>query len=197
MGEVLEAVIREHHDRGDYNAALTTALEGYSREVMGFLYVHTGSETRAGDAYSLLAEDIWKGLETFSWRSSFRTWMYVLARNAAFRLAKKQPAPAVRLSEISELAQRIRTQTLTYLRTDAKDGLAALRESLDAEDQQLIVLRTKRNLSWNEVAAIMIGSDDIDSENVKRGAARYRQRYKTLKQRLKEQALDAGLLSKD
>ncbi len=194
MNEALEQKIRQRCEAGDVEGAVTVALEGYGREVMGFLYARTRDETAAGDVFSLLAEDLWKGLPGFSWRSSFRTWMYVLARNAAYRHRKKRGPAPVGLSKVSKVAQRIRTETQHYLRTEAKEQLAELRGALDPEDQQIIVLRTKRGLRWNEVAAVMIGDDDLESAEVQRAAARYRQRYKKLKERLRARAREAGLL---
>jgi RNA polymerase sigma-70 factor (ECF subfamily) len=198
VNDALEATIREHHERGDHRAAVTAALEGYGREVMGFLFVRLRDEARAADVFSQLGEDVWKGIGGFGWRSSFRTWLYVLARNAAYR--EEQHAKKNRnvpLSEISDVVQRVRTETLPYLRTEAKDRLQELRASLDPEDQQLLVLRIKRRLSWKEIAAIMSGTEDLDDEEVARASARYRQRFKKLKDRLRDQAEQAGLLRRD
>jgi RNA polymerase sigma-70 factor (ECF subfamily) len=49
-------------------------------------------------------------------------------------------------SEISEIEIEVRTQTLTYLRTQVKDRMAQLREELPTDDQTLLVLRVDKQL---------------------------------------------------
>lgn len=191
MGADLEDAIRAHHDAGRYAEALTVALEGYGREVMGFLMIRLRrDETLASEAFSQLGEDLWKGIEGFGWRSSFRTWMYVLARNAASRQGRdRHRRDGVALSEVSEQVARVRTQTLTFLRTEAKDRFAELRAELSPEEQQLLVLRVKRGLSWNEIATILDEEVAMEDEAaIMRAAARYRQRFKSVKDRLRKRA---------
>lgn len=162
--------------------------------MLGFLFVRLkGDPTSAADVFSMLTEDLWAGLPAFRRESSFRTWMYVLARNAAHRYDRSSAAERRRrvpLSEIPEPAQRARTETRSLLRTGPKERLSALRAELDPEDEQLLVLRLNRGLGWKAVAAILLGVGDVDSPNVQRAAARYRQRYRALKQRLKSKLLD-------
>src|SRR5688572_1859886 len=100
---------------------------------MAFLMVRLRDETMASDVLAILAEDMWKGLAGFSWKSSFRTWMYVLARNAAHRYLSGRAAERERhvpLSQISEVVEQVRTGTLSFLRTQARDRFAELRSAL-------------------------------------------------------------------
>ena len=73
MQEELEAKIRSHFDAGELEEAATVALEGYGRELLGYLVATMRSEQDAGDVFSELSEDLWRGLPEFGWRSSFRT----------------------------------------------------------------------------------------------------------------------------
>ncbi|MCA9639679.1 MAG: sigma-70 family RNA polymerase sigma factor [Polyangiaceae bacterium] len=184
----LEAEISAFREGGDLRGALEVALAGYGREISRFLLVRVGDPVLAADAYSQLTEDLWIGLPTFEGRSSFRTWMYVVARNAATRLQRSQRSESKRsadLSEVADLAERARSETLTFLRTESKERLAKLRKELEPLDEQLLMLRVTRGLEWNEVVAILEGSVELDSEHQRRLAARYRQRFRALKNRLK------------
>ncbi len=185
----MEQQILASHAAGELSEALTRALEGYGDEVLGFLLVRLrGDSASAADVFSILSEDLWRGLGGFRGESSFRTWMYVLARNAAHRYMRASAAERRRrasLSEIPEPAQRVRTETLALLRTGFKERLASLRAELDPEDEQLLVLRLNRGLDWKSVAAILVGETDVEGVEVVRAAARYRQRYRALKVRLK------------
>src|SRR5207344_2871030 len=108
---------------------------------------------------------------SFAWRCSARGWAYTLARNAARRHAKSEKrrrALVVPLPEglSSQVAAQTRTRTETYLRTDVKNRMQELRQQLPAEDQQLLILRVKRELSWTEIAMVMVdgGLDATDAE---------------------------------
>lgn len=182
-----EERIRRHHDEGELQAALTVALEAYGQEMMGYLLVRLGrDETLAADAFSLLGENLWKGLPQFAWRSSFRTWMYVVARNAASRVRSDRHRRAVPLSQVSELVARVRTETLGFLRTEAKERFAEARAELSPEDRELLVLRLSRKLSWNDIAMILEGRSDPSPDELAKLSARYRQRYQAMKKRLRK-----------
>jgi RNA polymerase sigma-70 factor (ECF subfamily) len=198
MREVEEA-IRQHADRGDFKEAAHVALRAYGDEVYGFLVVRMRGEQDASDVFSDLTEDIWRGLPEFAFRCSFRTWMYILARNAASRFEKvptNQRRRRVTISKLPEAADRSRTATKPYLRTDAKDELSALRQKLDPDEQTLLVLRLDRQLSWADVALVMADVEDPSPDELRRLAARYRKRFEAIKQRLSELATEHGLLGK-
>ena len=98
------------------------------------------------------------------------------------------------MSKISEVAAKVRTETLPHLRTEVKDRFAELRRSLDPDDQALLILRVNRGLSWNEIAVVLDGASPNDEPAIQRGAARFRQRFQGLKKRLHERAERDGLL---
>ncbi|MBI4956330.1 MAG: RNA polymerase sigma factor [Myxococcales bacterium] len=188
----VEAEIRAARERGDLHAAATLALEAYGPELLGFLVSLLGDPDAADEAFAQLGEDLWRGLPGFEARSSARTWLYTLARHAAYRLVRgarvrnKYAAPA---SQISAVAEAVRTRTLPFLRTEARDGIARLRAALDPDDRALLVLRLDRNMSWTEVAAVLAP----DEEPV-RAAARLRKRFQLVKDRLRERARELGLV---
>ena len=200
MQEELEASIRSLFDAGRLEEAATVALEGYGRELLGYLVATMRSEEDAGEVFSQLGEDLWRGLPEFAWRSSFRTWIYALARHAAARFRRtpaNQRQRRVGLSMISEVADRVRTQTLPHLRTEVKDRFAELRETLEPDDQALLILRVNRGLSWKEIAQILDGAAVDDEAGLTRGAARFRQRFQVVKVRMHELAERDGLLDSE
>jgi len=196
--EELEATIRSHFDAGEMEAAATAALEGYGRELLGYLVATMRSEQDAGEVFSQLSEDLWRGLPEFGWRCSFRTWVYVLARNAAGRFRRaphNQRHRHVGLSKISEVADRVRTGTLPHLRTEVKDRFDELRQSLDPDDQALLILRVNRRMSWKEIAQVLGDGSLNDDTAVDREVALFRQRFQQLKKRMHALAKREGLLA--
>jgi RNA polymerase sigma-70 factor (ECF subfamily) len=58
----------------------------------------------------------------------------------------------------------------------------------------LLLLRVDRDLGWNEIAEIL-GDDSDDDAARTRAAARLRQQFQTLKTRLRDLAIEQGLLT--
>jgi RNA polymerase sigma-70 factor (ECF subfamily) len=200
--EALEEAIRRACRSEQLDDALTAALEGYGPEVLGFLVATLRREEDASEVFSMLAEDLWRGLPRFRWDCSFRTWLYCLARHASSRHRRSSRARERRfvpLSAISDVADRVRSHTLPYLRTEMKSGIARLRESLEPEDQALLILRVDRKLSWEEVARVLASEEDaeLDEAALRRASARLRKRMQQLKRSLRERAAREGLLGDD
>jgi RNA polymerase sigma-70 factor (ECF subfamily) len=195
-----EQRIRDAHQRGELDRALEAALEVYRGEIYSFLCARLRSESDAHEVFSQLQEDLWRGIAGFRWQCSFRTWLYTLARHAALRF-ERSPANQARrrqgLSAMSEQAQESRSKTRPYLRTDVKDRFAALRASLDPDEQSLLVLRVDRGLSWEDVARVLADDATSDEAELRRRAANLRQRFRQLKKGLRERALAEGLLDEE
>lgn len=201
----LEQDVRDRCARGDVSGAATAAIRGYGPEILGFLVALHRDEEDARDVFSTFGEALWRGLPTFAWACSLRTWAYTIARNASTRhrkTQKKRSAGRTPLSAAGELAEQVRTATLTYLKTEQKDRFAALRASLPPEDQELLILRVDRNLAWEEIARIVAEGGEAEAEDapepspeaLKRESARLRKRFQLVKEKLLEMGKRAGLL---
>jgi RNA polymerase sigma-70 factor (ECF subfamily) len=185
----------------DYDTAATVFIQFCGREILGFLLGRLTDESDASEVFSEFAEDFWKGLPSFQWRSSLRTWAYTLARNAACRFKKdpdRNPRRHLSLSQEIRFGQsvaQIREATQRYRRTETKDKIRLLREQLSFDDQTLLVLRVDRQLSWRELAIVMSGkSGEIDEAELERLSTNLRQRFKSIKERLRKLAQAEGLL---
>lgn len=205
--EQLEAEVKAACEAGDFERAATCVLEGYGDELLAFLAARLRSDADAEEAFSLFAEDLWRGLPNFAWRSAVRTWVYTLARNAANRHARSPHRRAGRnltLSRhagLSALVDRVRSRTQVHMRTDVKSRVRALRERLEPDDQMLLILRVDRAMAWRDLAHVMLGdaqaadaTDAIDDDAITREAARLRKRFERIKTELKRMAQEEGLL---
>jgi len=196
---------RDAHDlceRGDHAAATTLALKGYGPEIFGFLVTMNANEADASDLFADTSEALWRSLPAFGWECSLRTWTYAIARNlmrmrvrGAVR-QRKRGAP-VGDSALDEVAQAVRTETLTFLRTEKKTRLQALRDSLPEADRMLLVLRIDRQLAWNDLARVLAetgGEAPLSDAAVAKEAARLRKQFQVLKEKLRGMAKKEGLL---
>jgi RNA polymerase sigma-70 factor, ECF subfamily len=202
--DALESRIRAHHDAGDKKRAATMLLEGYGREVLGFLIARLRDRDAASEVFSQFTEDLWKGLDGFRWQCTARVWAYTLARHAASRYisdAHKRRArnvPLSRAGPLSQLAQKIRTSTLAAARSESRSRVARLRENLPVEDQTLLILRVNRKLDWKEIAQVMsCKGEAVSDAALDKEAARLRKRYQLAKDRLRRMAEEQGLVPPD
>lgn len=193
----LEEKIRAALAAGDRDAAVTLALRGYGPEVLGFLCAQERDEARAHEAFAQLGEDLWQGVAAYAHRSSFRTWMYAVARAALHRTRRDAGRREKRLRPMAaweEAAEQVRSATAVILRTETKDRFAALRDALPPEDRELLVLRVDRGMEWSDLARVLGERDDLEGEALKRESARLRKRFQLVKDRLREMAEREGLL---
>lgn len=194
----VESEILRLFGKGNMDATATYALECYGPEVLGFLVATLRNEPDAEDVFSQLCEDAWRGIGKFGWRCSFRTWLYTLARHATARYLRsphRKRGRLIPLSAAAEVAKSVRLSTVAHLRTEVKDSFSRLRDKLDPEDQALLILRVDRNLSWNDIARVMVEDAELDAEDLARISARQRKRFQTIKETLRRYAMEEGLLS--
>lgn len=190
--DAAERAIRELCDAGSHAEAATAALATYGAELVGFLRAIAGDPDLAAEAFAELGEDLWKGLPRFRWESSLRSWLYALARNALAQLRRDPRRRRDRnlpLSIAPELAAAVRTATLEIQRTEVKEEFRVLREQLDAEEHELLLLRLDRGMAWKDIARVLGGDGDVDAR-----AAALRKRFERAKQRLKKLAIERGLI---
>ena len=195
----IETLIRAAWDADDLERAAALTIEHYGPELLGFLINLTRDAQLANELFGQFCENFWRTWPRFEWRCSVRTWVYKLARRAAIHelgRERRYEQHALPLgSQLSLAVERVRTATRAYQRTNVKDRFQELRAQLPEEDQALLVLRVDRDLSWLELAEIMLGPEsDPSSEQLRTEAARLRKRFQLAKARLRELVEEAGLL---
>jgi len=199
--EELEQEIRGHCETGDVRSAAAAAIRGYGAEIFGFLVAFHRREEDAAEVFSQFSEHLVRGIPGFAWHCSFRTWAYAVARNASItyrRQARRHAATHVPLpdsSQLSAIEQPVRTETLSYLQTQRKARIHALRDSLSPEDQELLVLRVDKRLPWNDLVRVLHeGEAPLADDVMRREAARLRKRLQLIKEKLHELGRREGLL---
>jgi RNA polymerase sigma-70 factor (ECF subfamily) len=195
-----ESELRRAWEAGDFHTVATLALGRYGKEIFGILAAKLRSTPDASEAFSLFAEDLWRGLPGFQWRCTMRAWAHRIARNAASRWAgspQRNPERNGSLEQtgVLELAERIRSTTLVHLRTEVKSEVRRLREELPEIEQMLLILRIDKALEWDEIAEAL-ADEDIAADAVKREAARWRKRFQLVTEKLRALARERGILDR-
>jgi RNA polymerase sigma-70 factor (ECF subfamily) len=182
----------------DHDGATSAALRGYGQEILELLVAIHRDETEASEAFSLFAEGVWRGIETFAWQCTLRTWLYAVARRSSLRHRRDErrraarEAPLPEDSNASVLVAELRSRTASLLAAERGARIAALRASLPVDDQTLLLLRVDRQLAWDELARVM-HEEELSPEELKREAARLRKRFQLVKEKLHELARREGL----
>ena len=196
-----ETVIRAAFDRGDLHTAATLSLRAFGDEILSFLVAYLRSADDAHEVFASFAESFWRGLVDFEWRTTLRAWAYTVARHSAIRhktaahRKRGRNIPLSEAGEISKIVEDVRSRTAVHLRTETKTKMRELRERLPADDQTLIILRVDRGMSWAELASVLYNADEV-AKDPKRVEARLRQRFQTVKEKLREMARQEGLIDR-
>lgn len=184
--------------RGDFRGAVEAALRRYGPELLGFLCsVHRCADD-AHEVFSRVSEKLLESLPNFAWRSSLRTYLYILARSQSARFRRdeaRRHARTVPLSECSAAWQAPvsgREPTLSCLKSQGPHSLAELRKILSLEDRMLLVLRVDRGLPWAVLAEVFLG-DMACKEALERECARLRQRFQIIRARLLKEGRRRGV----
>jgi RNA polymerase sigma-70 factor (ECF subfamily) len=183
-----------------FEQATELALDVYAGELSGFLAARLSARADAEEVFSMVTEDLWRGLPGFAWRCSLRTWLYTLARSA---IARYRLSPQARLrshdtpTQLEGLVARARSATNVYQQTEVKDRFRLLREQLDEDDQTLLILRVDRNLAWRDLVVALTGETELDEASLKREGVRLRKAFERIKHTLRELARREGMLGSD
>lgn len=191
MDPDLERTIAGHLAAGDNAAAATTAINGLGSQILAYLGANLRNDDAAYEVFGHFCEQLWKNIATFRGESSFKTWTYKLVMHSISRYRRdgfRRFGRQLGSGEASALAEQIRSTTAPHKRTEVKDRIAKLRESLEPDEQTLLFLRVDQGLSWNDVAAVM--SEEGDKVEV----AALRKRFERAKTRLRKLAEEHGLL---
>jgi RNA polymerase sigma-70 factor (ECF subfamily) len=188
----LDARTRALIERGELERATERVLRAYGGELARWLCSILPVEADAQEAFSRMSEELWKSLPRFDGRCSVRTWCYMLARHAASRVrANPRNDRELLVSQIPSI-QHAMTDAWSTSLVEAKrvrDVYAEIRSTLDDDDQTLLALRVDRDLSWREIAIVLLG-EDAAADEVDKKAASLRKQFERVKERLKQLAAE-------
>lgn len=191
-----DAKIEAFLDAQDFDEALTSILVEYGGEVYGYLLRRLGNRDAADDVYQQFSYRMLLTLPDYRRETCVRAWVYMKVRQEmkAFlqgsRRNHAEHMSAADLSRMSMLVERVRTRTA--MRTETRMIARSLASELDPLDQDLIIFRVDKQLSWKDITHLINESSD---EQYREGTLR--QRYRRAKERLREMARAMDLRSAD
>jgi RNA polymerase sigma-70 factor (ECF subfamily) len=187
----LDQTIKAHLAAGDMTAAATAAVGELGPQILGYLTAQLRDDDAAYDVFGHFCEELWKGIGKFRGESSFKTWAYKLVMHSISRYQRdgfRRRGVAVASDELSALIEKLRSSTPPFKRSEMKDAITKLRESLEPDEQTLLFLRIDQDLSWTEVAEVMAARGEPAEPAV------LRKRFERAKAKLRKLAEEQGLL---
>jgi len=188
-GSTLEAEVRALATT-DSAAAVAAVVRGYGPEIWTYLAgVLRSSDDDLGEVFAVFCEDVCRGMPSFRFESSVRTWSYVIARRAALRHLREARRRARRFEaapELEAIAEAVRSTTAMHLRTTNHERLAAVRDQLDHDERTILILRVDRQLPWREIAQVM-ADGELDGEDLRKREQVLRKKFESIKRKLRAQ----------
>lgn len=151
-----EKELLEEIARGDM-AAFSTLMKHYSQGVYTLVVRIIGDECEAEEITQDVFMKVYKQLRYFSGRSTFSTWLYRIAYNAAISHTRRKRQASIPLDE-RRLAS-IDEDDVERMEADTSErnleALAAAIEQLEPQDKALVMLHYYENRPIAECAEII------------------------------------------
>ena len=153
MTDELRYIAQAKQGDADAFAQLVTA---YETSVYRLALRMCGNAHDAEEAAQEAFVSAWKGLPSFRGESKFSSWLYQLTTNACLDLLRreKRHRAAVPLDEQAELSSEDTPQRAAE-NAELRDTLQAALQELSDDHRQIFLLRQMRQLSYDEIGALL------------------------------------------
>jgi RNA polymerase sigma-70 factor (ECF subfamily) len=132
-------------------AALGELIARYSPGLRFFLRKMLGRADGADDLLQDLWIDVYRKINRLDRPAAFSAWLYRIARDHAYRLLRRRPAPP---SIDQEIAAPVADELETFTPEDAQQVREALDE-LPLEQREVLVLRFVEQMSYEQIAQVI------------------------------------------
>ncbi|MEL6178452.1 MAG: sigma-70 family RNA polymerase sigma factor [Myxococcota bacterium] len=191
----VEQVFQEHLAAQRWTEAVEILVGAHGREILQFLHGFLRDGHDAEEVFAQMCLKLLEEIPKFRGECSGRAWFFYKSRFAALdwvrspRRQRERRLETHEWSRMSNLVDKVRSETRPYLKTEIKDRFAQLREQLKPEERMLLVLYKYQNMPSHEVAEAMSTPEDPWTP------AKVRKRWQRLKTKIADMAKRQGLLS--
>ncbi len=152
-----ELEVAEALNGGDRKHALTLLMGAYGDSLYRFCRQMTRDESLAEDVHQMTFVQAYQGLDDFAYRSSFRTWLFSIARHRCLDALKILRRRRARFELVDEPPHRPDDTDSADQRLEAVDRSLTLERCLAAlapRVREAILLRFREESSYAEMALV-------------------------------------------
>ena len=167
----IETDVLESASKGDIGA-----FEKIYKATSGFVYNVAWRVTRNSQDAQEVTQDvfmkIYRNLNSFRFRSSFRTWVYRITINTAinrYRKARRENRERIEYDKVKHLVWDAPAETAGIERDDNKNILHGLLDRLNPEQKTCIILREIEGLSYKDISVALNIPVNTVRSRLKRG----------------------------
>lgn len=159
-----ELILTEKSKKGDVEA-FSLLISAYEKKILNFTYRILSSKEDAEDVTQEVFVKAYRAIASFDNKSSFQTWIYKIAQNAALDFLRKQKRRGgkknVSLYAEDEdgeyeipIADKKNEPYSELRKKEAQNALEKAMEELGADQKEVIVLRDIQGFGYDEIAEI-------------------------------------------
>lgn len=133
-------------------AAQRELVKRYQGPIFAYIYRWMRNRSDSEDLTQDVFIKMFRALHTYSRKSSFRAWLYRIARNRVIDYLRRKRPSTVDIEEVEEFeASDACTPEDLYNRTNAQERLDSAIASLDPLYREVLLLRHRDELTYEEI----------------------------------------------
>jgi RNA polymerase sigma-70 factor, ECF subfamily len=198
--EVNEKVrIRALIAAGDVGAGVTGVLRLYGAEIYGFVVALLEDDAASHEVYARVVVQVTTRLSSCPERFGLRTWLYLLARRELAGHRARASSPPERPEETSVLTPVLvppLQESSPFRQTSFCGTISMFRKHLTPDEQEVLILRVDRRLSWTAIALTGLGehANKSSTSELAEERRRVRRKFVEVRQKLTRIAASHGIL---
>lgn len=152
-----EREVREAFARGDLEEVLSLLMRDHGRSIYRFCCQMVG-DNLGDDVHQMTFVQAFEALPRFRGRSSFRTWLFGIARHRCLDAVKAGHRRRRRFEPLADSDPHIDPRALAaedLLARERERHLAECIEALQPEMRETVLLRFQNELSYDEIAVVL------------------------------------------
>ncbi len=148
--------------------AFETLLKKYERMLFGYIINQVDSNERAKDIYQDVYLKIIQNIDRFKKESSYKSWLFLIARNTIVDSFRKRNVVAISLDKTSDdvdkplhdiVPSEESTPSTLFVSKSEESKVSIMLENLEPSLKEICFLRFHSELKFSEIAE-MIGSNE-------------------------------------
>ncbi|SDK92820.1 RNA polymerase sigma-70 factor, ECF subfamily [Natronincola ferrireducens] len=155
----------------------------YKEPIFSYIYYLSSNPTEAEEICQDVFLKVYLNIDKFEGRSSFKTWIYRIAKNT-FLESKRKAKREILIDEVhlfeSSLINRETTPEVNLLNREVHERIKETFKRMEEKYKVYVILRDIQNLSYQEISEITDTKLNTVKVNIYRGRNEFQKIYREL-----------------